>query len=264
MFQIPKVQNVPLALEGAVAPVKGPDQMHQAPLDLHALFPVLIDFPGALGKNLLLGLQFPLEIVPHSLHRIPGIRVNVLGGEPQGGVFQGHPLAHLVPGGALPQVSGLVQSLGQIFADLGPVPAEAQAPLQIGNAPVQPGKQVFHQHPAPQGLPRVLRRLGRQFQAPVQPALRVRMAPGLFVDLEDDLLQLGIVPAQALAVGKGTEVCILLQGLVGGIQQSLQGLSLKLCGSGFIRHPEIPVQPQPVGILPEQITAKAVNRGDFR
>ena len=173
-------------------------------------------------------------------------------------------MAHLVPGGALPQVSGLVQGLGQIFADLGPVPAETQAPLQIGDAPVQPGKQVFHQHPAPQGLPRILRRLGRQFQAPVQPSLRVRMAPGLFVDFQNNVLQLGIVPAQALAVGKGAEICILLQGFVGSIQQGFQCLPLKLCGSGFIRHPEIPVQPQPVGIFPEQVAAKAVDRGDFR
>ena len=183
MLQIAKVQHMPLALQAAVALVKPAHQMHQSPLDPDGFFHILPNLPGGLGEKLFLCLQVPFEVIPHRLDRIPGIQIDVLGRKAQAAVVQVNARHRLVPGPALPQVPCLGNQPRKVLTHLGPVPAQLQAPLQVRNPTVQPQKQVLQKRLSPQRLGGILPGGGCQLQAAIQPPLRVRIAPGLFVDL---------------------------------------------------------------------------------
>ena len=90
------------------------------------------------------------------------------------------------------------------------------------------------------------------------------MASGAVIDLQEQFRHQPVIPAQTLGVHKRSEIRILHGCLVGTVQQFPQNRFPDLGTFVFVSHSEIRGKIQPIGIFPEQITAKTVNCGDFR
>ncbi len=89
------------------------------------------------------------------------------------------------------------------------------------------------------------------------------MAPGTVIDLFNNLRHQPVVPAQALGLDKGPKFRRVLT-LIGPVKQVFQHPIPNFPALVFVGYPKIRRNVQPIGVFPENVRAKAVNRGDFR
>ena len=90
------------------------------------------------------------------------------------------------------------------------------------------------------------------------------MTAGAVKDLENKFRKPPIIPSKALGVRKGAKIRILSQLLVSPVQGVRKDGSSKLSGFRFVCHPKIRGNIQPVGVLPQNLGAEAVNSRDLR
>ena len=264
VLQVSEIQDPALLFEGPIFLLEPPHQGDKTLLGKAHLLQVLkkgFRVPGEdlplLGKSLLAGFPHRLDLL-FSRHRVS------LLGEDQPAKGNPDPVHCLIPGAALPQVLQLMQRVRQIVLNRGGLPGQLHAALQGGDLSVQETKEVLHQEFPPRGFLRPLRLGQIAEQALIQPALRVRMASGTVIDLGDELRQGFVRPAQALRIREGPKSGVLQKVYVGVVQQILQHFFPKLLAGVLVCHPKVGIQIQPVGVFLQNVSAEAVDCGDFR
>lgn len=89
------------------------------------------------------------------------------------------------------------------------------------------------------------------------------MAPGRRRKWTPQSPALPVVPAKALGIHKRLELRALGDVLIGRFQHPIHGPLPQALAFGFIGHPEVAGQLQEEGVLPQQVPAEGVDRGDF-
>ena len=265
VLQIPEIQNPAAAFQGGVVGVEPAHQLNEPPGRVSGGTQVGEHLPGIVGEAAELLFQLLLAALPDGLHLFGQHRVIFLPRKAQGAEIHIFSLSNLIPGLALPEEFQLGDEGGKARHGLfhPSVPFQpGQQPAQHRQHPIQPGKEVLHEIPSPNGLPGVGDAFqGGVFQAVIQPFVRVLVAPGAVVDLENDLRHRGVVPAHPLGIHKIPEMARLV--LIGPVQQVTQHGGAKLGAFRLLRHPEIRGQVHTVGILPQNRRTEAVDRGDL-
>ena len=90
------------------------------------------------------------------------------------------------------------------------------------------------------------------------------MAPGCVIDSRHNLRHRPVIPAKALGIYKGLELRAPGDVLIGRLQSHVHGPLPQALALVLIGHPEVPGQLQGKGILPQQVPAKGMDRGNFR
>ena len=97
-----------------------------------------------------------------------------------------------------------------------------------------------------------------------EPALRVRVALHRGVEREHELGKALVVPARAEGVHQGAHALVLLQGDVQRVHHPLHGPGADGLRPVRLRHLEVRSQSRPMGVLPEETAAQAVDGADPR
>ena len=267
MLQVAEIQDMAASLHPGKIRIELPHQPHNA-LGRPGGGPQLRQhLAGIAGKAHGAAFQPFLTGFSDNLHLLRQLRVIRLAGKAQVSKIDILPDMHLIPGGAAAQQLQLLYNGGNNGNGLfhSTIPAQPlQADGERRNLHIQPGEQVLHQIPAPDGI----RRIGDSLQlhvvqAVLQPLLGIQVAAGGVVNLLHNLRDGTVVSAHPLGIQELQEVVFQSVVFIGPLQQILHQCRPNFGALRLLRHPEIPGQIHPVGIFLENRSAKAVHRGNL-
>ena len=267
MLQISEVQNSSAALCMTVVIRKLPHQMDQPPNGRGHVCHIFQQLPGVSRKPALLFLQTLLAGIPYCLDPVRQLLVRIFPGKAQGTKVHIQAADRIIPAFALTKIRKLQDGGGKIlrhffkfrnlvrlFQAFGKgLDMSIQKELQIRKKVLSPGGP---------GYVRSCSRLGGR-NALIQPHFRIQVTAGTVKDLEDKFRKAPIIPPKALGIRKGPEVRVLSQFFVSPVQGVRENGSAKLPGFCFVCHPKIRGNIQAIGVLPQDLGAKTVDRGDL-
>ena len=151
-------------------------------------------------------------------------------------------------------------ALHQLFVPL----AELQGLHHPSRPVVRLPAGILQKDLSPGGLPGVGDALQSEYLTLLlQPALRVGMALDLPPDVQQDLHQAAVAAAVGHGVHQAGKVPTGLQGRIPFLQHLSEHILQEDPGLVLLAEPEIVVQLQPVPLLPEELGAEGVHRGDL-
>ena len=220
------------------------------------------------------------------LQRLFGLLQHRLGPLPAGGVLL--PLGHAHPpegrhalGKTVPSAGGLVpqglQALGHLQKPIavglvhgGIVRHILHGPGQPPGPEVRPAQGVLHEIPAAAGVRQLLGGDLPALPQLLQPPQGVRVALGLFVEVQHQGLQRPVIPSGSQGLRQLAGVAVLLDVGVKILQYPVQHPPPQEHGLLFVQHPEIRGQAvllhrgQQVHVLPQKSGAEGVHGFDVR